>query len=106
MGEIFRNGWFRTGDLARFDEDGFLYIAGRISRFSKVAGEMVPHETVEAKILESLDVEPGEQGIVTVVGVPDTSKGELLVLLTTLNISRNELRKKLLAFQSSCFLGK
>ena len=91
------DGWFRTGDLARFDEDGFLYIEGRISRFSKVAGEMVPHETIEAKILESLGFETEEQGIVAVVGIPDKSKGELLVLLTTRDLSKNEVRKKLLA---------
>jgi len=97
-GDGFKDGWFRTGDLARFDEDGFLYIEGRLSRFSKIAGEMVPHETVETKILESLGIDPGEQGVVTVVwGVPDKSKGELLVLLTTCDLSRNELRKRLLA---------
>jgi acyl-[acyl-carrier-protein]-phospholipid O-acyltransferase/long-chain-fatty-acid--[acyl-carrier-protein] ligase len=95
--EAFQDGWFRTGDLARFDEDGFLYIEGRLSRFSKIGGEMVPHETVETKILEALGFETGEQGIVTVVGVPDKSKGELLVLLTTRNLSRNELRQRLLA---------
>jgi acyl-[acyl-carrier-protein]-phospholipid O-acyltransferase / long-chain-fatty-acid--[acyl-carrier-protein] ligase len=95
--EVFQDGWFRTGDLARFDEEGFLYIEGRYSRFSKIAGEMVPHETLETKILELLGFETGEQGIVTVVGVPDRSKGELLVLLTTRDLSRNELRKRLLA---------
>ena len=58
---------------------------------------MVPHETLETKILELLGFETGEQGIVTVVGVPDRSKGELLVLLTTRDLSRNELRKRLLA---------
>jgi acyl-[acyl-carrier-protein]-phospholipid O-acyltransferase/long-chain-fatty-acid--[acyl-carrier-protein] ligase len=89
--------WFQTGDLARFDEDGFLYIEGRISRFSKIAGEMVPHETIETKILESLGAEPDTQGIVAVVGVPDKSKGELLVLLTNCDLSRSELRKKLLS---------
>lgn len=68
--EVFQDPWFRTGDLARFDEEGFLYIEGRLSRFSKIAGEMVPHEMVETKILESLGLDPGEQGIVTVVGIP------------------------------------
>ena len=58
---------------------------------------MVPHETIEAKILESLGLEMAEQGIVAVVGVPDKSKGERLVLLTTRDLSRNEVRKGLLA---------
>jgi acyl-[acyl-carrier-protein]-phospholipid O-acyltransferase / long-chain-fatty-acid--[acyl-carrier-protein] ligase len=92
-----RDGWFRTGDLARFDEDGFLYIEGRISRFSKVAGEMVPHEIIETKILQSFGIELGEEGVMTVVGVPDEFKGERLVLVTTLDLPKNELRKKLLA---------
>ena len=95
--ETLRDGWFRTGDLARFDEDGFLFIEGRISRFSKVAGEMVPHEIIETKILQSSGIELGEEGVVTVVGVADKSRGELLVLVTTLDLPKNELRKKLLA---------
>src|SRR5215469_14562119 len=45
-GEILRNGWLKTGDVGRFDEDGFLYIEGRLSRFSKIGGEMVPHEAI------------------------------------------------------------
>ncbi len=49
--EVLRDGWFKTGDIGRFDEDGFLYIEGRLSRFSKIGGEMVPHETIEQKIL-------------------------------------------------------
>ena len=56
--DVLQDGWFRTGDLGRFDEDGFLYIEGRLSRFSKIAGEMVPHETVETKISEALALPP------------------------------------------------
>src|SRR6059058_5571866 len=46
--DVLQNGWLKTGDLGRFDEDGFLYIEGRLSRFSKIGGEMVPHETIES----------------------------------------------------------
>ena len=93
--EVLQDGWFRTEDLARFDEDGFLYIEGRLSRFSKIAGEMVPLEAIETKIVELFGFK--KEGVVTVVGIPDESKGELLVLLTTDDLSANELRKRLLA---------
>src|SRR6266853_1927543 len=52
--EVLRDGWLKTGDVGRFDEDGFLYIEGRLSRFSKIGGEMVPHEAIEQKIIDLL----------------------------------------------------
>ncbi len=91
------NDWFRTGDLARFDEDGFLYIEGRLSRFSKIAGEMVPHEAIEAKIIELFGVKAEDEQVVTVVGVPNDIKGEVLVLLSTYDLTVKELRDRLLA---------
>src|SRR5437763_6892962 len=50
--EVLHNGWLKTGDIGRFDEDGFLYIEGRLSRFSKIGGEMVPQEATEQKITD------------------------------------------------------
>ena len=92
----FRDGWFVTGDLGRFDDDGFLYVEGRLSRFSKIGGEMVPHGTVEQKIVELFDLDQSAGYVVVVLGVPDVSKGEALVLLTTQPLSADEVRERLL----------
>jgi acyl-[acyl-carrier-protein]-phospholipid O-acyltransferase/long-chain-fatty-acid--[acyl-carrier-protein] ligase len=93
----FHDGWFVTGDLGRFDEDGFLFIEGRLSRFSKIGGEMVPHGTVEQTLVKALGVDAGEGYTVVVTGVPDPGKGEALVLLTTLDLAADTVREKLTA---------
>ncbi len=95
--EVLQDGWFRTGDLGRFDDDGFLFIEGRLSRFSKIAGEMVPHETVETKIHEALGLPATGERLLMIVGVPDEAKGEALVLLSTVDMSQSDLRAKLTA---------
>jgi len=93
--EILRDGWLKTGDIGRFDEDGFLYIEGRLSRFSKIGGEMVPHETIEQKIIDLLELSGREERPIAIVGVQDEAKGEALVLLSAVDIDLAELRKKL-----------
>lgn len=93
----FRDGWFVTGDLGRFDNDGFLFIEGRLSRFSKIGGEMVPHGTVEQKIAQAFELDQTEMPLIMVVGVPDATKGEALVLLAVRDISTDELRTRLQA---------
>ncbi len=82
--EVLKDDWFRTGDIGRLDEDGFLYIEGRLSRFSKIGGEMVPHETVEEHITRAFHLESESERKIAVVGVPDDDKGEALVLLSTI----------------------
>lgn len=81
--EVLHDGWFLTGDVGRMDADGFLYIEGRISRFSKIGGEMVPHETLEAEVTKALGLDQESERKIAIVGVPDEQKGEAIVLLST-----------------------
>jgi acyl-[acyl-carrier-protein]-phospholipid O-acyltransferase/long-chain-fatty-acid--[acyl-carrier-protein] ligase len=92
----FRDGWFVTGDLGRMDEEGFLFIEGRLSRFSKIGGEMVPHGTVEQKIAQVFGWDESEGCTAVVMGVADSAKGEALVVLTTREVTADQIREKLL----------
>ncbi|TRZ95350.1 hypothetical protein D4R78_03770 [bacterium] len=67
-----RNGWFHTGDLGRFDAEGYLYIVGRKKEMIKVAGEIVFEPEVEAAIHKHPFVAE-----VAVVGIPDSLRGEV-----------------------------
>lgn len=90
----FQKGWFLTGDIVEIDADGFLQVQGRLSRFSKIGGEMVPHGAIEEALACALG---GESGIDVVLGQPDADGQEELVLLTTRQVRREEVRVALTA---------
>ena len=81
--EVMKDGWYITGDIATIDEDGFIKITDRLSRFSKIGGEMVPHIKVEENIMEAIGA---TDPVVTVTSVADEKKGEKLVVLYTVDI--------------------
>lgn len=78
--QVIRDGWYVTGDIARYDEDGFITITDRLSRFSKIAGEMVPHQKIEDELHGFVG---STDRVFTVTALPDERKGERLVVLHT-----------------------
>ena len=80
-----RDGWYVTGDIAMLDDDGFLSITDRLSRFSKIGGEMVPHGKVEDALQQAAGA---DMQVFAVTGIPDERKGEQLAVLHTLDEAR------------------
>lgn len=78
--EVLKDGWYNTGDVAQLDAEGFVAITDRLSRFSKIGGEMIPHLAIEEELHRKLG---GTGQLLAVASVPDERKGEKLVLLYT-----------------------
>ncbi|MFM7924645.1 MAG: acyl-[ACP]--phospholipid O-acyltransferase, partial [Planctomycetaceae bacterium] len=81
--ELITDGWYNSGDMAVIDDDGFIRITGRMSRFSKIGGEMVPHILVEQAIAKVLEEDATEETEImcAVTSVADPKKGERLIVL-------------------------
>jgi acyl-[acyl-carrier-protein]-phospholipid O-acyltransferase/long-chain-fatty-acid--[acyl-carrier-protein] ligase len=75
---VVRDGWYITGDMGRIDADGFVTLTGRLARFAKVGGEMVPLERIEEELHEVLQT---SERVCAVTCVPDEARGERLVVL-------------------------
>ena len=75
--KVLRDGYYVTGDIATMNHEGYITITGRLSRFSKIAGEMVPHELVEMSINEVLQ---SDARVIAVTGKADPKRGEKLVV--------------------------
>ena len=89
--EVSLDGWYITGDIAAVDEEGFVRITDRLSRFSKIGGEMVPHLKVEEAVYAIV----GDHACV-VTGIPDDQRGErLAVLYTHSDLAPNDLWRRL-----------
>lgn len=84
--KVLRDGWYVTGDIALVDDDGFIKITDRLSRFSKIGGEMVPHGRVEEALHEVAGIRESQAFAVT--AVTDAGKGERLVVLHVVETER------------------
>lgn len=92
---VIKDGWFSTGDIGFVDDDGFLTITGRLSQFSKIAGEMVSHLAIEDEIMKVTGV---TQQTICVTSAPDQTRGEkLVVVYSNLGLTPHEVIEKLRA---------
>lgn len=76
--KVLRDGWYVTGDIARLDDEGFVTITDRLSRFSKIGGEMVPHGRIEDALHAAIEA---THQVFAVTALPDERRGERIVVV-------------------------
>jgi acyl-[acyl-carrier-protein]-phospholipid O-acyltransferase/long-chain-fatty-acid--[acyl-carrier-protein] ligase len=96
------DGWYDTGDMGHFDEDGYLWHEGRLKRFVKIGGEMVSLVRVESQLEELLP----DDVVACVVGVADAAKGARIVVAVTAPVDADALRRELAARLPSIAIPK
>ena len=84
--KVMHDGWYDTGDIAVVDEDGYIRITDRLSRFSKIGGEMVPHGRIEEELHDACEC--CDEQVFAVTGIPDEKKGERLAVVYTIDEER------------------
>ncbi len=92
------DGWHDTGDIARVDDEGYVFILGRMKRFAKVSGEMVSLTAVEDALAGAFP-QFGQRFQAAVIAVPDEDKGEKLIAVSnepklTVELVRAAIRAK------------
>jgi acyl-CoA synthetase (AMP-forming)/AMP-acid ligase II len=92
--EVIKDGWLKTGDLAHYDEDGYLYVDGRSSDMIKVGANRISPKEIEEVIAHLVDVEE-----VAVVGMPDELLGQVIKAIIV-PVSDRTLNKK--TIQAHC----
>ncbi|HXW49631.1 MAG TPA: AMP-binding protein [Xanthobacteraceae bacterium] len=100
--EVFRNGWFRTGDLGYLDDEGYLFLVGRLKEVINRGGQKIAPGEVEEALLSHPDVVEA-----AVFAVPHVRLGADVAAAVVLSANaaasastlRNFLRKRLASFK-------
>jgi acyl-[acyl-carrier-protein]-phospholipid O-acyltransferase/long-chain-fatty-acid--[acyl-carrier-protein] ligase len=90
--EVLKDGWYNTGDMGYFDEEGFLYHAGRFKRFAKIGGEMVSLVKIENVMEKYLP----EGVICCIVDIPDEKKGSYIMAAVSAQVHKTEILRKMM----------